>query len=326
MIVSTGVFVVPYRVGGGETGLMARKSRIQFPGATYHVFNRGQEGSNLFESPDFGVAFLNIMTDTVMRYHWRVHAYVLMPDCYHLAIQTVEPTLSEGMHWLQSTLSARFDQLRKERRPLFRDRYKAIVLQNDEVLCRVVDYIHLIPVRDRLVAPEQVRQYRWSSFSRWSRGISEPSMGEERWIDRTKGWDAYEARLIDLGRHQHLWKKVGLWRLVNGWAIGSAEWKRELLERYYSRKQIRGEEALKVRQMRESAWEKAVISALKEWSKSEADLQTHPMKQPWKVELASHVRAGTGASVAWLAQRLRLGTAATLRGYLMLYNAEKARD
>ncbi len=305
---------------------MARKSRVQFPGATYHVFNRGQEGSNLFESPDFGVAFLKILTDTVRRYHWHVHAYVLMPDCYHLALQTIEPTLSGGMHWLQSALSARFDQLRKERRPLFRDRYKAIVLQDNEVLRRVVDYIHLTPVRNQVVMPEQVRQYRWSSLSRWSRGIREQGMGEEHWIDKTMGWDAYEERLIVLGRSPHLWKKAGLLRLANGWAIGGVQWKHELLERYYTRRQIRGEEALKVRRMRESVWEEVTLRELKGLSMSEVDLQTQPMKQPWKVELAFRVRAETGASIAWLAQRLHLGTASTLRGYLMLHKTSQSQD
>lgn len=89
---------------------MARKLRIQYPGAMYHVINRGNYRRDLFFNPAEARAFLDTVREAKDRLGWRVHAYALMRNHYHLALETPEPNLAEGMHWLQGTWANRFNR------------------------------------------------------------------------------------------------------------------------------------------------------------------------------------------------------------------------
>jgi putative transposase len=70
------------------------------------------------------------------------------------------------MHWLQSTFAARFNRLRKERGHLFQGRYQALLIEDAAALSRVVDYIHLNPVRAGVVPAARVAEFRWEDRSR----------------------------------------------------------------------------------------------------------------------------------------------------------------
>jgi REP element-mobilizing transposase RayT len=59
-------------------------------------------------------AFETALMQVVKRYEWRLHAYVLMTNHYHLALETPKPNLVDGMHWLQSTFATRFNRLLRE--------------------------------------------------------------------------------------------------------------------------------------------------------------------------------------------------------------------
>ncbi len=80
---------------------MPRPPRIQYPGAIYHVINRGNYRSDVFAEVGAAHAFVETMKEAVDRYGWRLGAYVVMRNHYHLSIQTPEPNLSAGMPWLQ---------------------------------------------------------------------------------------------------------------------------------------------------------------------------------------------------------------------------------
>ena len=91
-----------------EEGLaMARKLRIQYAGALYHVINRGNYRRDLFVNAGEAQAFVETLKEAAARMGWKVHAYVLMRNHYHLALETPEPNLVAGMHWLQSTWCGR---------------------------------------------------------------------------------------------------------------------------------------------------------------------------------------------------------------------------
>jgi REP element-mobilizing transposase RayT len=87
-----------------------------------------------------------------------------MRNHYHLALETPEPNLVEGMQWLQSTYANRFNRFRGERGHVFQGRYQAIVVEDGAHLGAVAHYIHLNPVRARIVAVRQANDYRWSSL------------------------------------------------------------------------------------------------------------------------------------------------------------------
>jgi REP element-mobilizing transposase RayT len=299
---------------------MARKLRIQFQGAIYHVINRGNYRRDLFMSPGEAQAFLVTLRDATELMGWRLHAYVLMRNHYHLALETPEPNLVQGMHWLQSTWATRFNRFRQERGHLFQGRYQALLVQDATVLGKVVDYIHLNPVRAKIVPAEQVRHYRWSSLSGIVKGEGWVNdMGwraGERFGEGSAARKAYEAYLIEVGQDEARWEALGLKGLSRGWAIGTSGWRREIAKEFGQLALNPGLEHAEVKELREGAWEAALTKALQQVGREEADLRAKPARQSWKLALAKGLRNEVGASLVWLAQRLHIGQPATLRSYL----------
>ncbi len=80
---------------------MARKLRIQYPGALYHVINRGNYRRDGFETVGAAKAFEATLAEACVRHDWRIHAYIIMRTHYHLALETPGANLVEGLHWLQ---------------------------------------------------------------------------------------------------------------------------------------------------------------------------------------------------------------------------------
>lgn len=302
---------------------MARKLRIEYPGAIYHVLNRGNYRRDLFETSGAAEVFLRTLYETTGQYGWIIHAYVLMPNHYHLALETPEPTLVEGMHWLQSTLATRFNRFRGENGHLFQGRYKSLLVEDNAALARVVDYIHLNPVRVGFIPPEQIKAFRWSSLRAFMRGPRDPAMRAVDWLkarggwqDDTEGWAAYEKHLIAMGQDEASWEQEGLKGLSRGWAIGTDAWRKAMAEEYAQMALTRGLDRAEARELREASWQKCLDAALKADGRSAADLATKPLRTAWKLDLAQRMRGETGASVVWLARTLQIGQPSTLRGYL----------
>src|SRR4051812_47665112 len=124
---------------------MARKLRLQYEGALYHVINRGNYRRDIFQTAGAAKAFEATLFEAGDRYGWRLHAHALMRNHFHLALETPESNLVEGMHWLQSTYATRFNRYRSDRGHLFQGRYQSPVIEDAAVLVRVVNYIHLNP-------------------------------------------------------------------------------------------------------------------------------------------------------------------------------------
>ncbi|MFO8026405.1 MAG: transposase [Opitutales bacterium] len=129
---------------------MPRKHRIEYLGAVYHVLSRGNDRKELFLKQKTGEAFERFercLFEAVDRCGWKLHAYVIVSNHFHLVLETPEPNLAVGMKWLQSTFATRVNRLRKERGHVFQGRYKLILIGSDRPLLGLVDYVHLIPVR-----------------------------------------------------------------------------------------------------------------------------------------------------------------------------------
>lgn len=305
---------------------MARKLRIQYQGAMYHVINRGNYRRDLFTSHGEAEAFLEAVREAKERMGWRIHAYALMSNHYHLALETPEPNLVEGMHWLQGTWANRFNRFRKEHGQLFQGRYRSLLIENEAIMAKVVDYIHLNPIRARIVPAEQVKAYRWTSLS----GIVEGDgwidgdgwRGADRFGDGKGDRKAYEAYLIEVGCDEKKWDELGLKGLSTGWALGSSSWRQAIAKEHGQMALNPGLELKEARELREGAWEAAVQRELRRLNKKESDLLTKPRRQPWKIEVAAAIRKNCGASVVWLADRLALGKPASLRSYLSRHGAQ----
>jgi REP element-mobilizing transposase RayT len=80
---------------------MARPLRFVYPGAVYHVMARGDGGKKLFLTDSDHLLFLDWLDGACKRHGWRIHAWVLMSNHFHLLLETPEPNLVSGMKWLQ---------------------------------------------------------------------------------------------------------------------------------------------------------------------------------------------------------------------------------
>ena len=93
---------------------MARKPRLEYAGAIYHVMNRGNRRQAVFKTEGDRRLFLSTLGEVCERTGWNIHAYVLMGNHYHLLVETPEPNLTIGMQWLQGTYTKRFNAEHRE--------------------------------------------------------------------------------------------------------------------------------------------------------------------------------------------------------------------
>ena len=139
---------------------MARKPRVHYKVALYHVMVRGNGGQNIFTDEEDRYHFYLFLQEGVEKFGHRIHAFCLMNNHVHLAIQVGEKPLSRIMQNLCFRYTQWFNSRQKRVGHLFQGRYKAIVVDADEYLAELVRYIHLNPVRAKLVKDPE--KYRWS--------------------------------------------------------------------------------------------------------------------------------------------------------------------
>jgi REP element-mobilizing transposase RayT len=119
--------------------------------------------------------FLALIEDAWSRWGIRVFSYCLMETHYHLALQTPHGNLQRVMRHIDGVYTQRFNRVYKRDGPLFRGRYKAILIDADEYLAAVVRYIHLNPVEAKRV--DDPEDYHWSSHHHYLRSLKAP-----RWL------------------------------------------------------------------------------------------------------------------------------------------------
>ena len=141
---------------------MTRPLRIQYPGAWYHVMNRGASHRNIFLSDKQRIEFLSLLEEITLTYDVEIHAYCLMGNHYHLLLHTPRGNLSEAMRHLNSKYTRFFNKHKKRDGSLFRGRYKSIIISGENYLLAVSRYIHLNPLQANLV--DDLNKYPWSSY------------------------------------------------------------------------------------------------------------------------------------------------------------------
>ncbi|MBI9082066.1 MAG: transposase [Desulfobacterales bacterium] len=142
---------------------MARPLRIVFPGAFYHVTSRGNERKAVFKSKRDREKFFEYLETATERYHAVIHAFCLMDNHYHLLLETPSANLPQIMRHINGAYTTYFNVKRDRSGHLFQGRYKAILVEKDEYAKELSRYIHLNPVRAKMVkSPEE---YVWSSYN-----------------------------------------------------------------------------------------------------------------------------------------------------------------
>ena len=142
---------------------MARPLRIQFPGAIYHVIARGNARQPIYlADADFRL-WLRLLWRVADRLDWTIRAYCLMPNHYHLLMQTRTATLSRGMRDLNGAYAEAFNARHKRVGHLLQGRYKSILLQDAARAVTLSRYIALNPVEAGLAATPD--GWPWSSYA-----------------------------------------------------------------------------------------------------------------------------------------------------------------
>ena len=141
---------------------MSRPLRIEYTGAWYHVMNRGRRFESIFSDEQDYVLFIDLLIEISEMWNVRSAAYCLMPNHYHLLVQTPDGNLSRCMRHLNSVYTQRYNRSHKYDGSLFRGRYKSILVCEDSYLLQLVRYIHRNPLRAGIVS--DMRKYPWSSY------------------------------------------------------------------------------------------------------------------------------------------------------------------
>ena len=180
---------------------MARPIRVEFPGAVYHVTARGNERRAIFRDDQDRRRFLETIGEMVEQFGVLVHAYCLMPNHYHLVVETPRGNLSQAVGWLQVTYTVRFNRRHRRSGHLFQGRFKAQVVEADAYAQGLVEYIHLNPVRPRRkserIATERAAEldaYVWSSHRDYA-GLRRHALP---WL--TLSWRRYWGRTVAASR------------------------------------------------------------------------------------------------------------------------------
>ncbi len=142
---------------------MSRPLRIEYPGAVYHVMNRGLNAKRVFLDKSDYETFLVTLEEACRLFDGIVYSYCLMSNHYHLLVKTPSGNVSRFMRHLNGVYTQRFNRAHDRDGPLFRGRYKSILVQEDSYLLEVLRYIHNNPVKAKIV--ERLSLFKWSSHN-----------------------------------------------------------------------------------------------------------------------------------------------------------------
>ncbi len=176
---------------------MARPLRIEYNGALYHITSRGNERNPIYKEEGDYQRFRDILSELPQRYGIIIHGYVLMRNHYHLLIETPKGNITKVMHYVNATYTGYFNKKYKRIGHLLQGRYKGILIEKDRYLLSVSRYIHLNPIRAKMV--KKPEEYRWSSYPEYAGKKQGKGWLTSEWIlgqyskDKSKARRFYKA-------------------------------------------------------------------------------------------------------------------------------------
>ena len=319
---------------------MARKPRIEFPGATYHVMCRGNHRAAIFRDDRDCEVFLDTLDEVVQRNGWLVHAFALMGNHYHLLLETPEPNLVDGMRWFQGTYTQRFNARHTEWGHLFQGRYKALLVDEGEYFRTVADYIHLNPARARCFDLEKgkLTEYRWSSFCGYMRPANRPGfltvkrvLGSHGLADEASGRSRYrnymKKRVLEILHSKDPREMDEAWRKIRrGWVFGSTDFCLEMRDALAGavagkrRDSFMGEE---IRMHDEKEADVLLSFGLKVCGITKEELAGLRKGDERKKVIAWLIRKRTSVKVEWIARCLKMGTTSNFSRYVRAVEESK---
>lgn len=295
---------------------MARKVRVEYEGAIYHVMSRGDRQEPIFRDDRDRIRFIETLGESCAKTRWQVHAWCLMGNHFHLVLETPDGNLSEGMKWFLGTYTGRFNRRHKVFGHLFSGRYKALIVDGsgDGYFRTVCDYVHLNPVRAKLLRPDQaLQEFAWSSFPEYLKPPRKriPWLRVDRLMgdlgipkDSTAGRRAF-GRLVEERRAVD--DQKGFPGIRRGWALGDKAFRKELTDQMTAKMgpEHYGEER---RESRNAKAERIVQEEMRRLKWKQRDLETRSKGDSSKVRIAVRLRRETTITFEWIAERLGMGS------------------
>ena len=205
---------------------MARQSRLDAPGTLHHVIGRGIEGSKIFRDRGDREDFLGRLAKLCEAKALGVYAWALLDTHFHLLVRSGNQSLSQSMGKLLTGYVVNFNRRHKRYGHLFQNRYKSILCEEDPYLLELTRYIHLNPLRARMVKDlRELRGYPWAGHSaiigKQERGWQDVGAVLGYFGRRKKraiiAYENYVREGIEKGRRPEL-VGGGLIRSMGGWS------------------------------------------------------------------------------------------------------------
>jgi putative transposase len=312
---------------------MPRKLRIEYAGAIYHVMSRANGKGNIFETDVDRHDFVKTLAEACAKTSFEVHAFCLMRNHFHLVVETPNGNLVAGMRWLLSAYTLRFNPRHNRFGHVFSGRYKALIVDGsgNGYLRMVCDYVHLNPVRAKLLKPEErLIEYPWSSYGlylaasahrpawlRVDRLLGEHGIERDDTAGRAQFERRMEARRTEVIDGE-AWKGIR-----RGWCLGPAEFKASLLERMAGKLGEHHSGELK-RESAQAKAERIIGEELQRRGWREGELRDRAKSDPEKLAVAARLRRETTLTLPEIAVRLHLGSWKSFSA--KLHRWKKARE
>jgi len=209
---------------------MARKPRIEYEGAFYHVITRGNQRQRVFKGDDDFQKYINLLAFYKERYKYSLYAYVLMSNHVHLLIETRTIPLSKILQGINQSYTMYFNRKHKTVGHLFQGRYKAILCDKDTYLFSLIKYINLNPVRAKIA--KAVGEYRWSSYQSYDKQKNNDLVDTDQVLrmfseDKSQARKLYRA-YIDDGIEV---KKEDIYRTISQRILGEEKFVDKVMEK-----------------------------------------------------------------------------------------------
>jgi putative transposase len=205
---------------------MPRHARLDAPGTLHHVIGRGLEGVLIFPATEDREDFLRRLGKLNEAGAWRVYAWALMANHFHLLVQTCEQSLSRNMRRLLTGYVVNFNRRHHRFGHLFQNRYKSILCQDEPYLLELTRYIHLNPVRAGIVKGlRALRTYPWTGHATlvgrngrtWQDTDTVLAHFGKRTREAIRRYEEFVGEGVGLGRRPEL-TGGGLIRSHGGWS------------------------------------------------------------------------------------------------------------
>jgi putative transposase len=294
---------------------MSRSLRLEHPGALWHVLNRGVERRTVFLSDADRTRFLELLATVVAAFRWRLHAFVLMSNHFHLLVETVEPTLSRGMQKLTGDYAEYFNWRHDRVGHLFQGRFTGHLVDSERYFLEVARYIVLNPVRAQMVS--EPSEWCWSSY-RATAGIVEcPS-----WLTISDVLDRFDSgdHVAAMGQYSSfVASRIGdgtsPWdHLVGQIYLGSESFIERMQRRIYDQSPLSGEHPLAQRTPRCASLEQVLRIVL----------PTSDRSRTRRLAFAQLARTEALATLPQIGERLGIGS--TGASYLVITAGQRIQS